>query len=131
MPTAEAITTPVETSKPAPTRRPHNAVWFELPVADLTRAVSFYEAIFATRFKTDARFPGLAMFPRPVDDAVTGALIEITAGNNLTGKSSTDGTIVYLNCDGQLDAVLKRAQALGGKVIEEVAQLPGSMGFIA
>jgi predicted enzyme related to lactoylglutathione lyase len=130
MPTAEAVI-PNSAAKSAPARRPHNAVWFELPVTDLPRAVSFYEAIFSTQLKTDARFPGLAIFPRPVDDAVTGALIEITAGSNLTGKASTDGAIVYLNCDGQLDMVLKRAQSLGGKVLEEVAQLPGSMGFIA
>jgi len=131
MPTATAEAVTPNSAAPATHRRPHNAVWFELPVADLPRAVSFYEAIFGTQLRTDARFPGLAIFPRLVDDAVTGALIEITPGSNLTGRSSTDGTIVYLNCDGQLDMVLKRAQSLGGKVLEEVAQLPGTMGFIA
>ncbi len=35
------------------------------------------------------------------------------------------------NCDGQMDLVLKRATAAGGKVLEEVAQLPGGMGWIA
>ncbi len=129
--TLEAQTNAAAATQPSQIRRPHNMVWFELPVQNLDRARAFYETIFATQLRTDARFPGLAIFPRPVDDAVTGALIEVTAGNNLTGKSSTDGAIVYLNCDGQLDMVLKRTQAIGGKVIEEVAQLPGTMGFIA
>lgn len=107
-------------------RRPNNMVWFELPVSDLSRATDFYETVFATKLKIDERFPELAMFPRVNETAVTGALA-IMSGQ----KSSTDGAVVYLNCDGQLDAVLKRAQAAGGALLEEVAQLPGGMGWIA
>ena len=107
-------------------RRPHNVVWFELPVSDLKRATAFYETAFATQLKIDARFPNLAMFSRQIETAVTGALIE-----NNGHKPSSDGAIVYLNCDGDLDGVLKRAQAAGGEVLSEVAQLPGSMGWIA
>jgi predicted enzyme related to lactoylglutathione lyase len=106
-------------------RRPHNVVWFELPVSDLDRATTFYEAAFATQLKTDERFPNLAMFTRQTETAVTGALV--ADGR----KPSADGAIVYLNCDGDLDGVLKRAQAAGGELLQEVAQLPGSMGWIA
>ena len=107
-------------------RRANNMVWFELPVTDLNRAKSFYENVFATGLKIDERFPGLAMFPRVADDAVTGALIEAPETQPATG-----GALIYLNCDGQLDAVLKRATAAGGTVVQEVAQLPGNMGWIA
>ena len=107
-------------------RRPHNVVWFELPVSDLDRATAFYETAFATKLRTDERFPNLAMFTRQFETAVTGALIV-----DNSHKPSADGAIVYLNCDGDLDGVLKRAQAAGGKVLQEVAQLPGSMGWIA
>jgi predicted enzyme related to lactoylglutathione lyase len=107
-------------------RRPNNMVWFELPVSDLGRATAFYETIFATKLTTDERFPTIAMFPRYSEMAATGALAEFASQ-----KPSTDGTVVYLNCDGQMDAVLKRAQAAGAKVLEEVAQLPGGMGWIA
>ena len=106
-------------------RRPHNVVWFELPVSDLDRATTFYEAAFATQLKTDGRFPNLAMFTRQTETAVTGALV--ADGR----RPSADGAIVYLNCDGDLDGVLKRAQAAGGELLQEVAQLPGSMGWIA
>jgi hypothetical protein len=116
-------TAPLETTR---TRRANNAVWFELPVANLNRAVHFYEAAFATQLKTDARFPGLAMFPRSTEDAVTGALIE-----SVDGAPSIHGTVVYLNCDGDLDGVLKRAQINGATILKEVAPLPGNMGFIA
>jgi predicted enzyme related to lactoylglutathione lyase len=116
-------TAPIETVK---TRRAHNAVWFELPVSELNPAIAFYEEAFAVELKTDDRFPGIAMFPRTDFSAVTGALAE--AGN---GAPSTDGTVVYLNCDGDLDGVLKRALANGATLLKEVAQLPGGMGYIA
>jgi hypothetical protein len=107
-------------------RRPNNLVWFELPVSDLNRATTFYETIFATRLRTDERFPAIAMFPRPNETAVTGALAVLEGQ-----KPSTDGAVVYLNCDGQLDAVLRRTKAAGGELLEEVAQLPGGMGWTA
>ena len=119
-----------ETRTAGKTRRPHNMVWFELPVTDLERAINFYEIAFATQLRTDERFPGLAIFPRPVDDAVTGALA-VSHDPRHEGRPSTDGAIVYLNCDGDLDGVLKRAKAAGGELLQEVAQLPGGMGYIA
>ncbi len=111
-------------------KRSNNVVWFELPVLDLDRATHFYESVFATKLATDERFPGIAMFPRRHETATTGALA-VTHDPKLEGRPSTDGAVVYLNCDGDLDGVLKRAQAAGGKLLQEVAQLPGEMGWIA
>ncbi len=111
-------------------KRTNNVVWFELPVNDLNRAKNFYESVFATTMATDARFPELAIFPRRHDTASTGALA-VTHDSKIEGRPSTDGAVVYLNCDGELDAVLKRAQAAGGQLLQEVAQLPGGMGWIA
>ena len=111
-------------------KRPNNVVWFELPVNDLSRATSFYESVFATKMATDERFPGIAMFPKRHETATTGALA-VTHDAKHEGSPSTDGAVVYLNCDGELDAVLKRAQAAGGQLLQEVAQLPGGMGYIA
>ena len=45
-PLASAQTAP-QTSQPAiRTRRPNNAVWFEIPVRDLDRSMWFYETVF-------------------------------------------------------------------------------------
>jgi predicted enzyme related to lactoylglutathione lyase len=107
-------------------RRPNNMVWFELPVSDLNRAASFYEQVLGTTLAMDDRFPGIAIFPRRTETATTGALA-VADGT----KASTDGAVIYLNVDGELDAVLKRAKAAGGQLLQEVAQLPGGMGFIA
>jgi predicted enzyme related to lactoylglutathione lyase len=107
-------------------RRPNNMVWFELPVADLNRATNFYESVFAVKLASNEAFPGIAVFPRQNETATTGALALIPET-----RPSVDGTVVYLNCDGQLDAVLKRAKAAGGELLQEVAQLPGGMGWVA
>jgi predicted enzyme related to lactoylglutathione lyase len=107
-------------------RRSNNLVWFELPVTDLPLAIAFYEALFTTELRVDPRFPELAIFPRLHEDSVTGALIQENVN-----RPSDQGTIVYLNCDGDLDGVLARTKAAGGAVLQEVAQLPGEMGWIA
>lgn len=124
-------TTEILSTTPTARRRTNNLVWFELPVGDLTRATHFYEHVFATRLKTDERFPGLAIFPRSAEEAATGALVQASPESILGASPSTDGTVIYLNCDGDLDGVLHRAQSLGAIVLQEVAQLPGGMGWIA
>ena len=111
-------------------KRPNNVVWFELPVTNLDRATSFYESVFGTKLATDARFPELAIFPRRHEQASTGALA-VTHDPKHDGRPSTDGAVIYLNCDGDMDGVLKRAKAAGGELLQEVAQLPGGMGWIA
>lgn len=113
-------------------RRPHNLVWFELPVTDLPLAVAFYQAVFNIELRVDPRFPELAIFPRRHQDSITGALIQERADDaNHFSSPSDQGAIVYLNCDGDLDGVLARTKACGGRVLQEVAQLPGDMGWIA
>ncbi|HEX4321334.1 MAG TPA: VOC family protein [Acidobacteriaceae bacterium] len=111
-------------------KRPNNVVWFELPVTNLDRATSFYESVFGTKLAIDARFPELAIFPRRHEQASTGALA-VTHYPQHEGRPSTDGAVIYLNCDGDMDGVLKRAKAAGGELLQEVAQLPGGMGWIA
>ncbi len=111
-------------------KRLNNVVWFELPVTDLDRATQFYETVFGAKLATDQRFPGIAMFPKRHETATTGALA-VAHDPKIEGRPSTDGAVVYLNCDGELDAVLKRARAAGGELLQEVAQLPGDMGWIA
>ncbi len=114
-----------ENESPSATqRRLSFGVWFEIPVVDMARATRFYETIFATSLLSDQRFPTMTIFPAD-KPGVTGCLMT----NDL--KPSCDGTVVYVNADGQLDAIIKRTVAAGGKLLEEVAQLPGNMGWTA
>jgi predicted enzyme related to lactoylglutathione lyase len=120
-------TAPAAVAQP---RNPNTVVWFELPVSDLARSTRFYEQVFQVRLATDERFPGLAIFPRREPSSITGALIEVHSPG-ITGRASTDGTVIYMSCDGELDAVVKRARAAGAKLLEEVAQLPAGIGYTA
>src|SRR5271155_4454324 len=103
------------------------AVWFEIPTTDLDRAVGFYERIFAKTLKRETMGPmTMAVFPyeRP---GVSGAII---AGPQYQPAGNGKGPIVYVDAEGQLDAILARVEKAGGKVALPKTELPG-VGSIA
>lgn len=108
------------------TVRPTAACWFEIPATDFDRAVAFYEALFAVKLRReDAGDLRMAVFPY-AEPGVGGA---VASGHGLA--PSKDGAVVYLNADGQLDAVLDRVGTLGGAVAMPRTALPDDMGSIA
>ena len=99
------------------------AVWFEIPAADFERATKFYETIFATALRRESYDgKGMGVFPYE-QPGISGCVMEAP---KLAGGES--GTVVYLNCDGQLDAVAGRVEKAGGKLLTPKIQLPGDMG---
>jgi predicted enzyme related to lactoylglutathione lyase len=101
--------------------------WFEIPATDLNRATAFYEQILATTLNRGDMGPqSLAVFPYDREHSTGGALI-IGPGFN----PSTEGTIVYLNANPSLDAVLARVAPAGGKVVLPRTELPPGMGAFA
>jgi uncharacterized protein len=103
-----------------------NAItWFEVPATDMQRAVRFYETLLNKKL---SEFPGSVpyfMFPAE-SGAVAGALI-----HSPLQKPTADGTMVYHNVDGQLDATLDRATALGATVLVPRTEIPGGFGSYA
>jgi hypothetical protein len=97
--------------------------WFELPVVDLKRATAFYEQVLATSLKTE-NFQGTPMAILKVD-GVSGALVKVP-----NRKPSGEGTLIYFNVDGQLDAVLGRVEKAGGKQLGPVVHM-GPQGSYA
>jgi predicted enzyme related to lactoylglutathione lyase len=103
-----------------------NAVnWFEIPTADLERAVTFYETMLGTRLKREV-FGGTphAMFLADKDGA-GGALI-----HDAKRKPSKEGTMVYLNAKRDIDGCVERATRAGGRVVLPKTDI-GDPGFIA
>jgi predicted enzyme related to lactoylglutathione lyase len=98
--------------------------WFEIPATDFGRAVRFYETIFASPLQHLADWPNLAIFPyqRP---GVSGA-IAVGEGH----RPSDGGVVIYLNCDGRIDAVLDRVEKAGGSIVEPKNHIP-SVGWVA
>jgi predicted enzyme related to lactoylglutathione lyase len=103
-----------------------NAVnWFEIPTANLDRAVSFYETMLGARLKREV-FGGTphALFLADKDGA-GGALI-----HDAKRKPSNEGTMVYLNAKKDLDGCIERASRAGGRVVLPKTDI-GDPGFIA
>lgn len=103
-----------------------NAVnWFELYVNDFERAKKFYEATLQTTL-AESKMEGCRMgiFPFNEKDGIGGAITKTDCMS-----SGGSGTMVYLNVEGDLDGVLKRAPANGGEVIKSRLGI-GEHGFI-
>lgn len=89
--------------------------WFDIFTTDLAKATEFYTTILATPI-TPASMEGcrMAMFPCDSDKGVGGALTQMDGC-----KPGPGGTLIYLNVEGDLDGVLGRIPAAGGKIVKE------------
>lgn len=110
-----------------PHPRPHAINWFEIPVRDIDRAQSFYEALLAAPMRREAMGPHtMAMFGSD-DSGVGGCLL---AGADVPAPAA-HGSLVYLNAAPSLDAVLARVEAAGGHITTPKVRLPGELGCFA
>lgn len=104
--------------------RDHNrVVWFDLPVADLDRAVKFYKAvlrndIFVEQFD-DIRFAVLS------HDQGNGGCLVIQPEN--VGQQ---GPLIYLNVHGFIRDAVEKARELGGEILQDIYSL-GPIGYKA
>ncbi|MGJ8724026.1 MAG: VOC family protein [Roseibacillus sp.] len=100
--------------------------WFEIYVADLERAKAFYEKILGvTLTDMPSEMCEMAAFPCDEKEGVGGALMKIEHCQPGPG-----GTLIYLNVEGELDAVVARIQEAEGKIVLEKMAIPPH-GFIA
>ncbi len=107
----------------------HNALnWFEIPVSDLDRAQSFYEAVFDTPLRREAMGPDVALAVFPYEKYGVGGCLFAAADGPRPGA---EGTVVYLNAEPSLDAVLSRVEAAGGRITRARTELPEGMGCFA
>jgi uncharacterized protein len=107
----------------------HAINWFEIPVADLTRAIKFYETMMGRTIKREAFGPPgdeMGIFEMGDDKAIIGALL-----SSPNAKPSADGSTVYLNAEPSIDAWLGRVEKAGGQIIVPKTALPPGMGFFA
>jgi uncharacterized protein len=100
--------------------------YFEIPVADLERAVSFYETVFDCKLER-ATIDGNEMAVFPGTPSAPGCIGALAMGP--TYKPSTDGARVYFHTD-DIDATLQAAVKNGGK-IEYPKTSIGELGSVA
>ena len=104
---------------------PNQIVWCDIPAKDLDRAIRFYSAVLA-RPVTKQSFPGMTFGLLPdADSSVSGCVVATEEA-----KPSADGPLIYLNCDGRLDAAIAAVEAEGGKMLKPKHQI-GPHGFRA
>ncbi len=97
----------------------HFTVWMEIPVADLDRAIAFYNTVLDTELKKDDTGPNpMAMFPTSTPGGI--------AGHLYPGKPAADGAgpTIHLACPDKLEDALGRVKDAGGKVLSEIVAIP-------
>jgi hypothetical protein len=108
----------------------HAISWFEIPATDLARAQKFYETIFQTELQPlDLQNIQMRMFPleNPMSD-VGGAIV---FSDGFHKPSATDGPLIYLNGNPDVQLILDRVEAAGGKVIVPKTQISDDIGHMA
>ena len=107
-----------------------NAIsWFEIPATDLQRAQKFYETIFGMSL-TAMDLPNIKMRMFPTEDpmGVGGALCD---SGGFHKPSSTDGPLIYLNANPDVQLVLDKIEKAGGKIIVPKTEISPEYGYMA
>ncbi len=101
--------------------------WFDIPVADMTRAIAFYEVL-----------TGQTLIRLPVGEAEETALFDGGEPGDVSGclfasandEPSIYGSRVYFNAAPSIDEWLARVEPAGGEVLVGKTPIPGR-GFFA
>jgi uncharacterized protein len=98
------------------------AVWFDIPVADMGRAVTFYERVTEQKLQRMSVGPDkeTALFKSD------GCLFKAPED-----KPSHFGSRVYFGATPSIDAWLERVTAAGGKVLVPRTAIGGDRGYFA
>lgn len=95
----------------------NNAIsWFEIPATNLDRATVFYETIFGIKLNP-LDLPNIKMRMFPLDDMMTGVGGALVDSGGFHKPSTTDGPLIYLNGNPDVQHVLDKVEAAGGKIM--------------
>lgn len=108
----------------------HAISWFEIPATDIERAQNFYETIFQIKMQS-MDFPGVKMRMFPIDDPMEGIGGTIIDTGGFHKPSETDGPLIYLNGNPDVQIVLDRVEAAGGKITVPKREISPEYGFMA
>lgn len=102
--------------------------WFEISVADINRAKTFYETIFGIKMETQNMMGmEMAFFPsEPGNGKASGGLVQ-----GPMHKPSMDGAKIYLNGNPDLDIALSKIENAGGKVTMPKTKISDDIGHMA
>ena len=107
----------------------HAISWFEIPTTDLDRATKFYETILGITL-VPMDMPNFQMRMFPVEDMMTGVSGALTLAPDFY-QPQDNGTLVYLNANPDVQLVLDRIEAAGGKIVVPKTQISPDIGYMA
>jgi uncharacterized protein len=107
-----------------------NAIsWFEIPATDLDRAQKFYETIFGiTMVPMD--MPDIKMRMFPLDDMMTQVGGALCDSGGFHKPSATDGPLIYLNANPDVQTVLDKVVEAGGSIMMPKTEISPEYGFM-
>ena len=108
-----------------------NAIsWFEIGTNDLDRATKFYETIFNVNL-SPLDLPNIKMRMFPLDDMMTEVSGAIVDSGGFHKPSATDGPLIYLNGNPDVQLILDRVEAAGGKIMVPKTEISPEYGYMA
>jgi predicted enzyme related to lactoylglutathione lyase len=99
--------------------------WFEIPVMDMDRAVSFFNHLYGIQMQTNV-LPEYAMALFPEATGVGGALVK---GQGCIPSEA--GPLLYLNAPEDMTLMLDRVKEAGGRVIMGKTAIGGEGGYFS
>ncbi len=107
--------------------------WFEIPVNDMDRAVTFYNEVFQIEITVhDLGALTMGWFPFAEDQNRPGAGGSLVKHPEAYKPSSEYGVLVYFSSrSGNLDDELTRVLAAGGTLIQEKTLISKEYGYMA
>ena len=108
-----------------------NAIsWFEIPSVDLDRATKFYETIFNVQLlPLDLAQIKMRMFP--IDDPMTGIGGAVVYAQGFYESSNKAGPLIYLNGNPDVQNILDKVEAAGGKIVVPKTMISPEHGYMA
>ncbi len=107
----------------------HAISWFEIPSTNLERATKFYETIFNVQL-IPMDTPNIKMRMFPLEDmmGVGGAVVD---SGGFHKPSVTDGPLIYLNGNPDVQNVLDKVETAGGKIMVPKTEISPEYGYMA
>jgi predicted enzyme related to lactoylglutathione lyase len=103
--------------------------WFQIPASDAARAKTFSETICGVSLRKMESPPGMEMWAFPTDRGSGEVGGHLVCGDGAV--PSATGTIVFLNADPDLQAVLDHVEGAGGKILVPKTATTENAGFFA
>lgn len=104
--------------------------WFEIPATDLDRATKFYETLFDVKL-TVMDMPQMRMRSFPVENMMNDISGAVVDGGDFYEPSDTAGVLIYLNGNPDVQNIIDKVEAAGGKIFMPKTEISPEYGNMA